>query len=113
MTNKADFAVGCFSVKELRVFGHADGKVPDAPENFKPVRQTDRRRIAMTWEAQQDAVGYVVRWGATKERMNHASRVFTSSVDYGFFDSDQTYYVTVQPFNEVGFGKMAEVVEVE
>ena len=113
VTNKTDFPVGQFSVSELRVFGHAKGKVPSAVRNFKPVRQSDRRRIAMSWQPQQDATGYIVRWGATRDRMDHTARVFATSVDYGFFDSEQTYYVSVQPYNEVGKGKPSEVVEVK
>lgn len=113
VVNKADFAVGQFSVSDLRVFGNAKGKNLSAVKEFKPVRQTDRRRIAMSWQPIQDADGYVIRWGATKDRMDHASRVFTTNVDYGFFDSEQTYYVAVQPFNEVGLGKMSEIVELK
>ena len=113
VTNKASFAVGQFSVSDLRVFGHAKGKTPAAVKDFKPIRQTDRRRIAMSWQPQQGAVGYTVRWGITKDRLDHASRVYTTSVDYGFFDSEQTYYVSVQPFNDAGNGKATEAVEVK
>ena len=113
VTNKTDFEVGQFSVSELRAFGRAEGKVPNAVENFKVARQDDRRRLVMSWSPQQDAVGYVVRWGATKDRINHASRVYGTSADYGCFDAEQTYYVTVQAFNEVGYGEESEVVEVK
>ena len=113
VTNKADLPVGQFSITDLRVFGHAKGKVPAAVKDFKPVRQADRRRIAMSWQPQPDAAGYVVRWGATRDRMDHTSRVYSTSVDYGFFDSEQTYYVSVQPFNDVGLGKASEVVELK
>ena len=113
VVNKADFAVGQFSVSDLRVFGHAKGKKPAAVKDFKPVRQADRRRIVLSWQPQKDAVGYIVHWGATRNRMNHAARVYTTSVDYGFFDRDQAYYVAVQPFNEVGLGQMSKIVEVK
>ncbi|MDO5310238.1 MAG: family 43 glycosylhydrolase [Planctomycetia bacterium] len=113
VTNKTDFEVGKFSVSEFRVFGHADGKTPGGVENFKSVRQDNRRRIAMSWNPREDAVGYIVRWGASKDRMNHAARVYATEVDYGFFDAEQTYYVAVQPFNEVGLGETSQVVEVK
>lgn len=111
VVNKTDFAVGQFSVTDLRVFGHADGKTPDAVKGFRAFRQGDLRRIRMRWQPQNDAEGYIVRWGTTKDRMNHASRVYTNSVDYGFFDSESNYYVSVQPFNESGLGESSEVVE--
>ena len=113
VVNKVDFAVGQFSVSDLRVFGHAEGKPLAAVKDFKPMRQADRRRIALSWQPQEDAVGYVVRWGVSKDRLDHAARVYTTSVDYGFFDRDQAYFVAVQPFNEVGLGQMSEIVEVE
>ena len=113
VTNKTDFAVGQFSVSDLRVFGRAKGKVPPLVKGFNAIRQADRRRIVMSWEPQQEANGYIVRWGTTEERMNHASRVYTTDINYGFFDSEQTYYVSVQPFNEKGLGKMSKIIKVE
>lgn len=113
VTNKADFAVGQFSVSDLRVFGHAKGKAPAAVKDFKAVRQADRRRIVLSWQPQPAAVGYVVRWGTAKDHMNHAARVYSTSVDYGFFDTEQTYFVSVQPFNEVGLGKTSKVMVVK
>ncbi len=113
VTNKSDFAVGQFSVADLRVFGRATGERPAAVLDFKAVRQADRRRIAMSWRPRADAAGYIVRWGASKDCMNHAARVYATAVDYGFFDSEQTYYVAVQPFNDVGLGPLSEIVEVK
>ena len=57
-------------------------------------------------------MGYVVRWGATKDRMDHSARVYTTNVDYGFFDKRGTYYVYVQPFNEAGLGKKSRMLTV-
>ena len=111
LINKTTFAVGQFSVSDFRIFGHAKGKKPESIKGFTPVRQTDKRRIVMNWQPSKGAVGYIIRWGATKDRMYHASRVYTTNVDYGFFDSKSNYYVSVQPFNESGLGKSSEVVE--
>ena len=113
VTNKSDIAVGQFSIADRRVFGHATGERPAAVMDFKAVRQADRRRIAMLWRPRADATGYIVRWGASKDRMNHAARVYATAVDYGFFDSEETYYVAVQPFNDVGLGPLSEIVEVK
>ena len=113
VTNKTTFAVGQFSVSDLRVFGHAKGKAPKAVTGFVAERGVDRRRITMSWKEQKDAIGYTVRWGATEERLNHSAQVYTTSVDYGFFDRDQTYYVAIQPFNEAGKGKMSKVITIE
>ena len=113
VTNKADFAVGQFSIIDLRVFGHAKVKAAAAVKDLKAERGTDRRRISISWQSQPSANGYIVRWGATKDRIDHASRTYATSVDYGFFDKQQTYYITVQPFNEAGLGKVSEIIEVK
>ena len=112
ITNKARFTVGQFSLTELRVFGHADIEKPNAVEGFTAERPTDRRRMTMSWEPSEDAEGYIVRWGSTEDHIDHAARVYTNSVDYGFFDKRGTYYVYVQPFNEAGLGKKSRTLTV-
>ena len=112
ITNKASFARGYFSLSEFRVFGHADIDTPRAARNFKAFRLPDARRITMKWDPSDDAEGYIVRWGATPQRLDQASRVYTTSVEYGFFDSKATYYVSVQPFNEAGLGENSAVLEI-
>ena len=109
--NRTSFPVGQFSVSDLRVFGHAKGKTPSAVKDFQAVRQPDRRRIVLSWAPQPDAVGYIVRWGVSKDRLDHAACVYTNSVDYGFFDSEQSYCVAVQPFNEAGLGKLTVITD--
>ena len=113
VTNKADIPVGQFSVVDLRVFGRAKGPQLGAVADFKAVRGADRRRISLSWKPQFEASGYIVRWGEEKNRRGNSARVYATSVDYGFFDRDATYYVSVQPFNECGLGKMSPVIEVK
>ncbi len=109
VTNKTSFAVGQFSVTDFRVFGRVKGSVPGKVSGVKPVREGDFRRITMSWKPSARAIGYIVRWGTKEDRMDHASRVYTTSVDYGFFDRDATYYIAVQPFNESGMGPRSDV----
>ena len=109
VTNRTTFTVGQFSVTDLRVFGHADGEVPAKVTKVTPVREeSDYRRIRLSWNESNGAIGYIIRWGTTPERMTHAARVYTTNVNYGFFDRDATYYFAIQPFNEAGMGPMSE-----
>ena len=112
ITNKVKFSVGKFSLTELRVFGHADIPTPKAVSNLVAKRGKDKRRISISWDPTEDAEGYIVRWGAHKDRIHHASRVYTTGVEYGFFDKYATYYISVQPFNEAGLGENSEVLVV-
>ena len=112
ITNQTRFIVGQFSLSEFRVFGHADIPVPAAVEGLRIVRGKDARRMAISWQPVQGAEGYIVRWGPSRNHVDHAARVYTDSVEYGFFDKTATYYVTVQAFNEAGLGAETDVLTV-
>ena len=109
VTNRTNFNPGKFAVTELRVFG----ATPSAVGNFNATRGEDSRRIQFSWDPVDNAEGYIIRWGATQDRMDHASRVYGTSYDYGFFDTMSDYYVSVQPFNEAGLGENSRIVKIE
>ena len=113
VVNKVKFASGKFSVTELRVFGKDDAPKLGSVGNFAAARGEDSRRIQITWDPVDKAEGYIIRWGATEDRMDHASRVYTNYFDYGFFDTQSDYYLSVQPFSEAGLGENSPVVKVE
>ncbi len=114
VTNTKAFDVGQFSISDFRVFGHADGTVPDPCNAISADRSAeDFRRISVSWDASADAMGYILHWGTRPDRMNHSARVFGTSVNYGFFDRVATYYFSVTPFNETGKGQTSDVIEVQ
>lgn len=103
--NTTDLAAGNFSITDLRLFGTAEGKKPAIVSGFTAKRNENRRRIAFSWEKQQTAEGYILRWGTSPEQMNQAITVYETSYEAGFFDSDASYYFTIEAFNESGTGK--------
>ena len=113
VTNRTNFNPGKFAVTELRVFGKDNVATPGAVGNFNATRGEDSRRIQFSWDPVDNAEGYIIRWGATQDRMDHASRVYGTSYDYGFFDTMSDYYVSVQPFNEAGLGENSRIVKIE
>lgn len=112
ITNAKDFAVGKFSVADLRLFGQSGDKKPQPVSNFTAARNTDRRRMAFSWDKQSSAEGYVIRWGISPARIDHAVMVYDNQAEFGFFDRDMTYYVTIEAFNESGKGKRSKPLKI-
>lgn len=111
--NTKDFKVGRFSIADLRLFGEAKGKKPEIVSNFHVKRPNDRRRMSFSWDAQHPTTGYVIRWGTTPERINNAAMVYGNQAEFGFFDRDMSYYVTIEAFNESGKGKRSAPILID
>lgn len=112
VTNSKDFAVGKFSIADLRLFGKAKGQKPEVVSNFTAKRNDDRRRMAFSWDEQPSAQGYVIRWGASPQHIDHAVTVRGNQAEFGFFDRDATYYVSIEAFNESGKGKPCKPIQI-
>lgn len=110
--NAKDFAVGKFSISDIRLFGTAKGKAPQVVSNLKVNRKADRRRMEFSWDEQPSAEGYVIRWGASPEHINNAVMVRGNNAEFGFFDRDIPYYITIEAFNESGKGKCSKPIKV-
>lgn len=110
--NKGMFNVGNFSIADLRVFGSAESKVPEGVTGLEVTRNTnDYRRISFKWNSLPEAgTGYVLRWGSKPDRINNAVVVYDNNAEFGFFHKYQSYYFTIQAFNESGKGKISEAV---
>ena len=103
--NTKDFQVGRFSIADMRLFGKAKGKKPEVVSNFKVKRNDDRRRIAFSWDKVSSASGYVIRWGTEPGKLGNAAMVHDNEAEFGFFDRDLSYYVTIEAFGDTGKGK--------
>lgn len=111
--NDKDFKVGRFSISDVRLFGKADCKKPETVSNFQAKRQNDRRRISFSWDSQKPTTGYVIRWGATPKQINNAAMVYGNQAEFGFFDRDIPYYVTIEAFNEAGRSKRTRPIKID
>ncbi|MDR0413625.1 MAG: GDSL-type esterase/lipase family protein [Dysgonamonadaceae bacterium] len=96
---------GKFSLSGFRVFGHGNGARPSEVTGIRIDRSgSDRRRIALSWDPQANATGYIVRWGTHESRLNNAVMTFAPQFEAGFFHRDPDYFFSVEAFNESGGG---------
>lgn len=105
------------AIADLRVFGHADGEPPPAPEAPAVERGRDRRNAVVRWQARGGAVGYNVRWGLRPDRLSLAYQVFAddprgTTLELRALNADQKYYIAVETFDERGVSPPSEAVEV-
>ncbi|MDR0508177.1 MAG: family 43 glycosylhydrolase [Dysgonamonadaceae bacterium] len=96
---------GKFSMSGFRVFGQGAGKSPNKVTGLQVKRMTDKRRFVLNWNRQDNATGYIVRWGVERNQLNNAVMVFDNRLEAGFFNRDSEYWFTVDAFNENGITK--------
>ena len=88
-------------VSGLRIFGVGDGEAPKAPA-FEAVRAGDLD-MDVTIEAQEDAVGYNILFGASEDKLYHSWMVFKAgTLRIGALIRGRKYVVRVDAFNENG-----------
>lgn len=105
------FPSGKFSISGLRVFGKVDKPLPAVAQFTQLVRSNDNRRtIELTWNEVNDATGYNIQFGTDKDKLYHNYLVYqTNKVSINILNADQTYYFTIDSFNEAGVTKGKEI----
>ena len=102
------------SISELRVFGNGYGAKPKQPANFKAVRQKDRRNAYLTWDKDDSAQGYVIYWGISKDKLNLSALMYDNpNYELRALNTDQSYYMQVEAFNENGISEKSKIIHVE
>ena len=98
---------GHLSVFDLRIFGFAPGKKPADVKEIHISRQSDRRRISISWSPADRARGYIVHWGTRPDELYSACQTLEPELELGLFSTDQEYFFRVDAFNDSGitFGK--------
>ena len=103
---------GNFSLYDFRVFGNASSALPQKASGLKVQRDSkDKRIYRLTWNADKNATGYIVRWGIDKEHMNYSKMVYTNSFEGRLFRTDMEYQFSIDAFNESGVTLSDKVVE--
>jgi len=94
------------AISGFRVFGKGSGAIPKTPANFKATRETDRRNALLTWNSVRGAQGYNIKWGIAPNKLYNSWLVYNvNQLDLKSLSTDQTYYFTVEAFNENGISK--------
>mgnify|MGYP002585819686 CR=1 FL=1 len=110
--NTKDFHIGNFSVADIRLFGQGGGKASSVVSGFQALRDQDRRRMSFSWNEQNNASGYVIRWGTSPKKLHCAVTVHGNCAEFGCFDTVASYYVTIEAFNESGKSKALDPIKV-
>lgn len=102
------------AVSDLRVFGISNGQSPVAVKHFVVNRKTDRRDALIKWDKQANAQGYNIYWGIAPGKLYNSWMVYDNdSLLLRSLSTDQSYYFSVEAFNENGISPKTSVVKVE
>ena len=102
------------SISGLRVFGVGTGKAPGMVKSFSVTRKADRRDASITWANQVNCQGYNVLWGIAPDKLYNSWMVYDkNSLELKSLSVDQSYYFSIEAFNENGISERTKVVKVE
>jgi len=102
------------SISDLRIFGIGQGKVPKAVKNFSVDRKADRRDAVIAWDKQLNAQGYNVLWGIAPDKLYNSWMVYDKNfLDLKSLATDQTYYFSIEAFNENGVSQRTKAIKVD
>ena len=102
---------GCFSIRDLRIFGNGLGRKPEAVDDFEVRRNPDdQRRAVVKWVKALRADGYVVRYGILPDKLNNNYQVYEGNeIAINSLNSGVDYYFTVDSFNDSGISYAASI----
>jgi len=97
---------GYFAIKDLRIFGHGYGSIPQKVENVKITRDRDDERFALIqWEPVKNADGYMIRFGYAPDFLNLNIQVKggeQKELMMHILTKGQSYYYRIDAYNENG-----------
>ena len=104
ITNVHMPAGGRFALRDLRVFGLADGPAPQPVRELAVRRDpADARTATLRWQRVSGATGYVVRYGLSREKLYANHQVGdVDSLTTNALNRDAVYYFTVDAINASG-----------
>jgi hypothetical protein len=83
-------------------------------KNFSLKRKTDRRDAVLTWSSQPNCQGYNVLWGVAPDKLYSSWMVYDqNSLELKSLSVDQTYYFSIEAFNENGISERTKVMKIE
>lgn len=102
------------AISEFRVFGYGGDQRPASPKHISIARDEDRRDAQLSWDAVDDAMGYVIRWGLAPDQMNLSYQIYNqTSHTIRALNTFSQYYFSVEAFNENGISVNNEIFHVE
>jgi hypothetical protein len=102
------------SISDIRVFGKGTGKVPARVNRFSVSRKSDKRDAMITWDKPPNTQGYNVIWGIAPDKLYSSWMLYDkNSLDLKSLTVDQSYYFTIEAFNENGVSERSKVIKVD
>jgi hypothetical protein len=95
---------GSLALSGLRVFGLGNGQKPDSVTQLSVVRDLeDRRKVSLSWNKSENAVGYNISFGTSKEKLYQNYLVYgDTAVTVRSLNANRDYYFAIEAFNENG-----------
>jgi hypothetical protein len=98
----------------LRVFGTGQGKAPLPVKNFSVKRKEDRRDVLISWEKQPESQGYNILWGIAPDKLYSSWMVYGKNEhNMKSLTVDQSYYFSIESFNENGISQRTKPIKVD
>jgi len=102
------------AISDIRIFGNGSGKAPSKVKNFSVERLKDRRDAKISWTQKEDCQGYNIIWGIAPDKLYNSWMIYGKNEHLlKSLDSDKTYYITIEAFNENGISKTSQIIEVK
>lgn len=102
------------AISGLRIFGIGQGKIPQVVKNVLVKRKEDRRDAMINWDNQPNVQGYNVLWGIAPDKLYNSWMVYDkNSLLLKSLATDQSYYFSIESFNENGVSVRSKVMKVE
>jgi hypothetical protein len=99
------------AISDLRVFGIGNGKRASGVKKFTVNRRTDRRDAMIQWGKQNNCQGYNVLWGIAPEKLYNSWMVYDDNfLELKSLTTDQSYYFSIEAFNESGISQRTKAV---
>ena len=106
---------GCFAISGMRIFGKGNGEAPAAVQHFTALRnKSDLREVYLSWNKQEKAVGYNIRYGEQENLLHHNYQVYgDTTLTIRSLNAENKYYFAIEAFNENGVGKLSAPIQMQ
>ncbi|MCG9898697.1 MAG: family 43 glycosylhydrolase [Hydrotalea sp.] len=102
------------AISGLRVFGKGTGKAPEKVLQLSAQRSTDGRDVLLKWPAVKGAQGYQIRWGIAPEKLYSSWLLYEQNEHLlKSLTKGQSYYFSIEAFNENGVSVLSPLVFVK
>lgn len=108
-----EMPTGCFAISDLRVFGKADGDLPEKVSGFTVQRDSnDRRTGKLSWQPVPGAYAYAIDFGVAPDKL-YSSLLVNDATNYDLnsLNTPSQYYFRIRAVGETGISAPSAVVK--